>query len=280
MANRMMRWLVRGAAPGRWLAAVAFACFSIVIVAGSGSTLRPAVAAEVNIDTLVDMVTAHHGVEALSVVSNLAVERGGWGPAPGDEVVFEASLPWWVRGSVLSADTLPPDCGIPLGPLTDVSHCAPIDVEEERHVRFGRALFMNDCGTNAPVPRASVDDVLATYIEEMGHSWQEYYYETEGRGEGPRTRQTLWEDANRLIAGREYQIKAYVLSLSDLLPDLSREERARLAADICEPDGYANPLGHVVPCEGPPPGWPNPSGWPVTAPTPEALAEFCAAQRS
>src|SRR5690606_39726065 len=65
------------------------------------------------------------------------------------------------------------------------------DVEEERHVRFGRALFMNDCGTNAPVPRASVDDVLATYIEEMGHSWQEYYYETEGRGEGPRTRQTL-----------------------------------------------------------------------------------------
>lgn len=252
----------------RRVAAFAALSLGMTITGSPGAGER-----EIDLVALIHLVHDGQGAQALERVADLAASRGGWAPAPGDLVVFDPGLPWWVRGSVLTADLPPADCAIPR--FSQSERCVPINAEIERQVRFGQALFMDHCGTDSPVPRPSLDDVLATFCEEAAHSWQEYFYETEGRGCGERTRQTGWEEAGRWIHGREYQVKVYVLSLTDYLPDLSTEERSRLYAAICAPDGYACPLGHPVPSDGPPPGWPNPDGWPVSAPSPEELAQFC-----
>jgi hypothetical protein len=124
-------------------------------------------------------------------------------------------------------------------------------------------------------PRPAFDDLLAIYLEEVGHSWQEYLHETDGLGRGARTRQTSWEDGLYRLNGWEYQVKRYILSLDGNLLALSQEERERLYADMCAGDGYANPLGRSVSAYGAPSGWPNPQGWPTAAPTLEAFQAFC-----
>ena len=117
-----------------------------------------------------------------------------------------------------------------------------------------------------------VDDILSVYIEEVGHSWQEYCYETEGQCRGERTRQTSWGEGQMRVAGWEYQVKMYLLSLDGDLLDLSEAERVELVAAICE--GYANPRFSVV-TSSPPPGWVNPEGWPTSPPTSEEIDALC-----
>ncbi|MBN1966098.1 MAG: hypothetical protein JW910_15720, partial [Anaerolineae bacterium] len=123
------------------------------------------------------------------------------------------------------------------------------------------------------------DDVLSTYIEEVGHSWQEYLYETDGLGSGPRTRPTGYYEAMHFAPGSEYQVKLYILNLDGTVLHLSAEERARFVDAICEADGYANPVGREVPAYGAPTGWPNPEGWPTVAPTEAEHAALCTTLR-
>ncbi len=117
--------------------------------------------------------------------------------------------------------------------------------------------------------------MLSTYIEEVGHSWQEYLYETEGRGSGERTRVTSYSTGLRLGPGWEYQIKIYLLTLDGTLLKLSTDERAILMDSICQADGYANPTYHDIPPYGPPPGWPAPEAWPTTKLSDSDLQLFC-----
>ena len=139
-------------------------------------------------------------------------------------------------------------------------------------MRFGRYTFDNSTASDTFEARP-LDDVLSVYIEEVGHSWQEYCYETEGQCAGERSIQTTWGAGKQRASGWEYQVKMYILSLDGTWLALSDAERAELTTAIC--DGYANPRYGVFPERPAPPGWPNPQGWPTTAPTVEALHMFC-----
>ena len=146
---------------------------------------------------------------------------------------------------------------------------------KENWVRLGRAMFVTSVEDGTPAPQPVFDDLLATYIEEVGHSWQEYLYETDGLGSGPRLHPTAWEDGNFYQIGWEYQIKRYVLSLDGDLLSLSDAARARLIGDICDADGYANPSRGHIPVYGAPAGWPHADHWPTVAPAPGELQSFC-----
>lgn len=236
---------------------------------------HPATAAGPDMSIIVEMVNSHHEMSALEIVVTTAADLGGWGPAPGDQVVYDEAMPWWVRGEVLTADLPPAECAIPRFSHSD--HCLMASPAHEHQIRFGQALFFDTQEDGTASPRPLFDDVLSTYIEEVGHSWQEYLYETGGLGSGPRIILTTWEEAFRWRPGREYQIKRYILNLDESLIVLSEGERDRLLACICDPDGYANPLGHDVPPYGSPPGWPQPDRWLVTTPSQDDLQAFCEA---
>jgi hypothetical protein len=258
---------------GIWalMMAVVVVVAQLITVSGAAFSAGPDAA------SMFEMVEEGEGAAALDTLIEAATERGGWGPAPGDQVVFDPNMPWWTRGEVQTYDLLPADCMMVKSNLASLSSaCMPVDPVRERQVRLGSSLFMNVREDGSGYPRPAYDDLLSTYIEEVGHSWQEYLYETEGRGQGPRTRKTAWEDAQRWLPGREYQIKVYLLSLDGDLLHFSEFEREMLLGAICDDDGYANPTGHQVPACGPPPDWPNPAGWPVTDPTAAELDAFCA----
>ena len=240
-----------------------------------GLILGPVTAAGPDMNAVIELVNDNRAVNALHLVADEAISRGGWGPAPGDEVIYDASMPWWVRGEVLTADLPPAECAIPRFSQSDC--CNMPSEAHERQIRFGHALFVNTNVEGEVRARPQFDDVLSTYIEEVGHSWQEYLYETGGLGSGPRTILTTWEEAIRWIPGREYQIKRYLLELDGDNLDLSAEERALLLACICDHDGYANPLGRDVPPYGPPAGWPHASKWPTHTPSAAELQAFCEA---
>jgi hypothetical protein len=151
--------------------------------------------------------------------------------------------------------------------------CHALFLAQERQVRFGPSLFTNPVDGGSAVLRPAFGDLLSTYIEETGHSWQEYQYETNGSG-GAR-RSTTRAESDRWAHGKEYQIKSYILYLDGKLITLSDEQRANLRDAICL--SYANPMGYEVPAYGAPTGWPYAEGWPTSAPTPEAFQAFCAA---
>jgi hypothetical protein len=212
---------------------------------------------------------------ALQLVVEAAVQRGGWGPAPGNTVVYDPTLPWNVRAEVMVPDLLPVGCSVPkLARLTE--ECGLDLVSQQDLVRFGRSTFVNLQPGGSALPRPAFDDLLSTYIEEVSHSWQEYLFETERQGGGPRVRKMSWDEVSYWSHGWEYQAKRYVLSLDGILLSLSDEEREALKGYICTDDGYANPLGHEVPDYAAPAGWPNPDGWPTTTPTLDELQAFCA----
>lgn len=224
----------------------------------------------------------NEGATAVQMLADAALALGNWGPAPGDTVIYDPSMVRNVRGQVWVADTLPVECGNPdlqsFNPWGDrFSHLCQSDLlQGENLIRLGRSAFLNLSSDGGTTPRPSFDDILATYIEEVGHSWQEYLFETEGLGSGPRTRITTWEQTIRLVPGREYQIKRYLLHLDSRLLVLSDFERAQLTSAICDLTGYANPLGYPFPTYGAPAGWPYPEGWLTTAPTREDVVDFCA----
>ncbi len=212
---------------------------------------------------------------ALQAVVDTALALGHWGPAPGDQVAFDAGLACNVRGAVLVPDTAPFECSdrkLSRG----MDACERDFTAGQNLVRFGPSLFSTVMPDGSRVARPVFDDLLSTYIEETGHSWQEYLHETEGLGTGERIHPTTWEETLRYQHGWEYQVKAYILSLDGSLIHLSSEERHELYVVICDDSGYANPMGYAMPTYGPPPDWPHPQGWPVSAPTAEEFAAFCA----
>ncbi|RPJ19380.1 MAG: hypothetical protein EHM35_20725, partial [Planctomycetaceae bacterium] len=217
---------------------------------------------------LYEQVLAQRGSEALQVVIAAAEALGGWGPAPGDVVIFDPDLSDAIGGAVRFIDTGPVDCVNPKI-ARRMEDCLIDYSARENWVRLGRAMFVKKTNEASSAPQVVFDDLLATYIEEVGHSWQEYLFETDGLGSGPRLHPTSWEDGNYYQIGWEYQIKRYVLSLDGDVLTLSDEARARLIGDICDADGYANPLKGHVPLYGAPTGWPHAEDWPISAPSPE-----------
>lgn len=248
----------------------AFAVFSLIVYQVLFA-LTPASAAGPEVVTLYDLVQNGQGDMALQQVVDYAQQLGGWMPAPGDELVFDPYLSRKARGSMLDTDELP-NCADPLV-ATDEASCIAQFRTLERQVRFGPSLFTTPTEDGTVEVRPAFDDLLSTYIEESGHSWQEYLYETNGLGSGSRSRQTSKAESDRWAAGREYQIKRYILSLDGGLFQLSDQQRETLRGQICL--DYANPMGHEVSAYGAPAGWPNPQGWPVTAPTAEEFQVFC-----
>ncbi|MBN1200538.1 MAG: hypothetical protein JXJ20_01660 [Anaerolineae bacterium] len=238
-----------------------------------GWDMQSAAAAGPTVTSLVDLAHDGQGDLALQQVAAAAIEHGGWGPAPGDEIVFDRFMARNVRGAVQDYDELPIDCADPQVSV-DEQECIEHFQAFEHQVRFGPALFATWQADGTAVPRPAFDDLLSTFIEESGHSWQEYLYETGGLAQGPRTRQTTKADSEQMGPGREYQVKRYILSLDGTWLSLSDQQRDALHGAIC--GGYADPRGQAVPSYGPPPGWPNPSGWPTDAPSSEDLAVFCA----
>jgi hypothetical protein len=241
----------------------------------------PAAMNEQDILRFYEMAQEGRGQEALNEVASNAQELGAWAAAPGDAVVFDPYMMRQVRGAVIDYDDVPEACNAThRGRIetTNADMCINEFRTKEAQVRFGMSFFSTptDDGLIIRTP----DDVLATYIEETGHSWQEYAFETEGRYDGNRSRQTSMSDSLQWGAGREYQIKVYILSLDGDYITLSEGQRTTLLQQMCNGDGYANPLGKDVPAYGAPPNWPNPDAWPVEAPSLSEHMEFCASQLS
>lgn len=248
----------------------------LMVVASLGlhelaQAVRPASATGPDMATMWDMLQNGDGQLAIELVAQTADELGGWKPAPGDVVLFDRFLDRDTRGATLDSDEHP-DFSNPKF-CADQAACLESFRALEQQVRFGPSMFATPQEDGSLAVRPVFDDLLSTYIEEVGHSWQEYLYETEGRGSGARTRETTDSASRKWAAGREYQIKRYILSLDGSLIALSDAQRSNLTFQICE--GYANPLEHEVPGYGAPAGWPNSEGWPTSNPTPDALATFC-----
>src|SRR5690606_35729804 len=109
----------------RRVAAFAALSLGMAITGSPGAGER-----EIDLVALIHLVHDGQGAQALERVADLAASRGGWAPAPGDLVVFDPGLPWWVRGSVLTADLPPADCAIPR--FSQSERCVPINAEIER----------------------------------------------------------------------------------------------------------------------------------------------------
>jgi hypothetical protein len=266
----------------RW--AMAFALMVVVLsvlglsIAGLRLIARASRSEALDAQALYERVQDGQDAAVLRDIALLAEQQGGWVPAPGDVIVYEPDLPPMQRGATRMVDDLPVRCTDPRLIYTegiDSQACIEDYQVIERQLRFGPSTFTNPLEDGSRARRQAVDDALATYLEEVVHSWQEYLYETEGYGQGPRTRSTSAEAGQRWAHGIEYQAKMYVLSLDGNLLSLSDEQQQELRAAICLDEGYANPLGHPVPSYGLPSGWPNPQGWPTAAPTMEEFKAFC-----
>lgn len=230
-----------------------------------------AVAQTVNTPDFLALIDNDAGSIALQQLAEIAADRGGWGPAPGDVIVFDPTMPGSKRASTVAIDVPPSDCESP-DPADQMHRECGRDYEHQQHlVRFGVYTFVDQQTDGPYVPRA-LDDILSIYIEEVGHSWQEYCYETEGRCSGERTRLTTWGEGSTRVAGWEYQVKRYILSLDGSLLALTAAEHNELRAEIC--DGYANPIFSPVET-APPPGWPNAEGWPTAHPTAAEFEALC-----
>ena len=226
---------------------------------------------------LVDLTQQGSGQQAVETVSSVAVTAGNWGPAPGDQIVFDPYMRRAIRGAVLDYDEVPESCFDPRG-AADPQMCVNAFHSTEVAVRFGPSFFTTPTEEGHII--RTPDDVMSTFIEESGHSWQEYAFETDGKMSGERIRETTIEDAHFWKKGREYQVKMYILNLDGEYLDLSDSQRTALLNAICGSDGYANPLGVEVPGYGPPPEWPAPDQWPTAAPRLSDHMDFCSANLS
>jgi hypothetical protein len=226
-----------------------------------------------DVDHLYTLAQAGHGQEALMELADFALVRGAWSVAPGDTLVFDPYMSRRHRGAVVDYDEVPSMCFSRQGTV-DTHECIALFRAKETQVRFGFSLFSTP--TDDDVVMRPADDVLATFIEETGHSWQEYIFETNGKFSGERLHKTTLTESEYWAKGREYQVKRYILSLDGNYLTLSDTQRQVLLEQICQGKGYAYPLGHEVPTYAPPPGWPNPEGWPVTTPTLNDHMTFCA----
>ncbi|MCI0711860.1 MAG: hypothetical protein L0154_17015 [Chloroflexi bacterium] len=233
------------------------------------------IGAELNVNDLITLSAQGEGQVAVNAVHGAARGLGNWGPAPGDSVVYDKFMMRHIRGAVIDFDEVPAQC-FEKSAMVDTATCEARFRELEAQVRFGPSFFTTPTEDGKLIRVA--DDVLATFIEEVGHSWQEYAFETQGAMNGPRQRQTTLTEAEYWSKGREYQIKRYILNLDGEYLDLSETQREIMLAQICQGDGYANPLGAEVPNFGPPPNWVRADAWVNTTPTLNDHMEFCTSQ--
>lgn len=257
-----------------------FALISVMVLLTVAFFSRSAVVAvddapHLDVEHLYTLAQNGEGQQVILEVAAVAQARGAWSAAPGDELVFDPYMPRRFRGAVIDFDEAPPACFDPRGAF-DTQRCVDEFRAKETQVRFGLSLFSTP--TDKGVVIRTPDDVLATFIEETGHSWQEYAFETNGQMIGQRVRQTSLVEAQHWARGREYQVKMYLLSLDGEYLALSDNQRRMLLEQICKHDGYANPLGQAVPAYGSPHHWPHPEGWPVAAPTLDSHMAFCTSQ--
>ncbi len=252
------------------VAIVGLNILQLTLIIRSAAAVAPDMTTE-----LYELVMNAQGDAALQTVISEAQTLGGWGAAPGDVVVYDTDLADGIGGAVRFIDSGPVDCVNPKI-ARQMEDCLIDYSLKENWVRLGRTMFVAGIADSQPAPQPAFDDLLATYIEEVGHSWQEYLHETDGLGSGPRLHPTAWEDGKYYQVGWEYQIKRYVLSLDGNLLNLSDEARARLMRDICDADGYANPMKGQIPTYGAPADWPHAESWPTAAPTPDEFQTFCA----
>ncbi|MCB9436514.1 MAG: hypothetical protein H6673_05895 [Anaerolineales bacterium] len=257
-----------------WIQGIIIVIFVTTIITNFPTDRQPPTVGsdDISIDELLALEASGEGQSAVIQVTQLAYELGHWAPAPGDIIVYDAFMSHRCRGATIDYDELPEACTSNRPEMTfDSEICAAEFWAQEPMVRFGRSFFTTPIGGGKVVPR-TIDDVLATFIEETGHSWQEYQFETDGHG-GERIHPTTLEESRYWAPGREYQVKRYILSLDGTLLNLSATQRANTVTYICT--GYANPIGSEVPPYSAPPEWPNPEGWPTTNPTPDELMDFC-----
>lgn len=257
-----------------WIQKAIIVVFVTIIIANFLIDRQPPTigSSDISIDELLALEARGEGQAAVTLVSQLAYELGHWVPAPGDTIVYDPLMSHRCRGATIDYDELPEACTSNRPEITfDSEICASEFREQEPTVRFGRSFFTTPLGNGNVVPR-TMDDVLATFIEETGHSWQEYLFETNGQG-GERIHPTTLEESHYWSPGREYQVKRYILSLDGTLLNLSPVQRANTITYICT--GYANPIGSEVPPYPAPPKWPNPDGWPTINPTPDEFTDFC-----
>ncbi|NDJ77116.1 MAG: hypothetical protein GYB65_12750 [Chloroflexi bacterium] len=256
------------------IGSITLLALSVIAIQDKGITPTLVAAYSPEAEAAFDMMQQGQGADALYTLSEDALQRGGWEPAPGDVIFFDVTMPEMTRAAISIIDAPPGECADPR--LARLIADCNIDYSQDQNlVRFGRTTFANLDEDGNLIPRDEYDDLLSTYIEEMAHSWQEFMFETEGRGYGTRSRPINWTEGLYWAQGWEYQAKMYVLSLDGGLLQISDAERETLRDNICSPDGYANPTGQNVMPYSAPAGWPNPDGWPVAVPTPEALETFC-----
>lgn len=248
--------------------------FSVVYPHASADTYT---VANLNVGDLYSMSVNGNGQFAVEQVAGVAYNLGYWQPAPGDTVAYDDYMNVYIRGAVVDYDEVPAICR-DKNQIPDPVACVESFRQQETQVRFGRSLFgtPHEDGT---VSLRAADDIVSTYIEEVGHSWQEYAFETDGLMNGERLHTTTLAEAEYWKSGREYQIKMYLIGLDDNILELSEEERTNLVKSICIADyNYGYPIGHEVPSYGPPSDWPHPEFWPTSTPSEAVHMEFCASE--
>ncbi len=231
--------------------------------------------ANLNVGDLYDMSLNGNGQFAVEQVADVAFNLGYWQPAPGDTVIYDDLMSIYVRGAIVDYDEVPAICRDKFQ-VPDPVECVEVFRRQETQVRFGRSFFSTP-NEDGSVSLRAADDIVSTYIEEVGHSWQEYAFETDGVMSGERLHTTTMADAEYWKNGREYQVKMYLLGLDGNILELTAQERTNLVKSVCLEDGkdYAYPIGHEVPTYGPPNDWPYPEFWPTTTPTYDEHTAFC-----
>ncbi len=109
---------------------------------------QPISASEPDVLALYQLVQQGEGDAALALVTTVALERGGWGPAPGDIVVYDPQLPRYTRGKIKVVDQRPVECESP---------------------RLSR--FMDNCDWD-PAIRRKFRDVRSFPLFEPAARWQ------------------------------------------------------------------------------------------------------------
>ncbi len=255
---------------------IIFLISQFTAIYGNASADGPT-AANLNVNDLYDMAINGNGQSAVNQVADVAYSLGQWQPAPGDAVAYDGLMSIHIRGAMVDYDDVPAICR-DKNQVPDPAACVETFRAQEKQVRFGRSFFSTP-EADGTVSLRFADDILGTYIEEVGHSWQEYAFETDGNMSGERLHTTSLADADYWSSGREYQIKMYILGLDGILLELSDAERTSLVESVCRSDvDYAYPIGHEVPSYGPPSNWPHPELWPTSTPTLIDHMDFCAAE--
>src|SRR5690606_26647942 len=80
---------------------------SMVLSLGVSAVRRPEISLAPDVDTFHQLVTTDQGHVALQLLAEIADQRGGWRPAPGDETVFVPTMRLYVAST--AAIDLPPE---------------------------------------------------------------------------------------------------------------------------------------------------------------------------